>query len=426
MASKEKNIGIEIMRIVSMLMVLFLHVLGQGGVYPYAAIAESHPQNYPVAWLLETASFGAVDLFALISGYVGYKSKLKASRYLKTWLLVSFWGFMIVLSIDKFPIIYEKFTEFLGFFIPSVKTEIEPRTILSEEYLYALFPVSNNQYWYFNAYTLAYFATPIVNRAIDALKQSEHFAVCVGIFILTSVIPSISNADLFVTGYGYSAIWLIMLYIIGAYIAKYPPTVGICNRSVLLMGYFFCTAFAWQWMLYINKLSKTAAEGSVISEYKYQFIQYTSPFVLAGAIMLLIGASQIKIKTDFIKKSIKFVSEATFAVYIIHVQPIFWSYYMLWRFWKIGYDLDTPEMVYYVCVAVFILFAVCIILERIRMLIFKLLQIDRLTTFIGNSIDNLISKLLSVQFPEAVCESSSSSAADSEIVQPKSEEKTEQ
>ena len=99
---------------------------------------------------------------------------------------------------------------------------------------------------------------------------------------------------------------------------------------------------------------------------------------------------------------------------------------MLWRFWKIGYDLDTPEMVYYVCVAVFILFAVCIILERIRMLIFKLLQIDRLTTFIGNSIDNLISKLLSVQFPEAVCESSSSSAADSEIVQPKSEEKIEQ
>ncbi len=425
MASKEKNIGIEIMRIVSMLMVLFLHVLGQGGVYPYAAIAENHPQNFPVAWLLETASFGAVDLFALISGYVGYKSKLKASRYLKTWLLVSFWGVMIVLSIDKFPIIYEKFNEFIGFIIPSVKTEIESRTILPEEYLYALFPVSNNQYWYFNAYTLAYFATPIVNRAIGALKQSEHFAVCIGIFILTSIIPSISNADLFVIGYGYSAIWLILLYIIGAYIAKYPPNIGCCNRSVLLMGYFFCTAFAWQWMLRISKLAETAGENSAISEYKYQFIQYTSPFILAGAVMLLIGASQIKIKTNFIKKSINFVSEATFAVYIIHVQPIFWSYYMLWRFCKIGYNLDTLEMVYYVCVAVLILFAVCIILERIRMLLFKLLQIDKLTLFIGNSIDSLISKLLSAQFPEAVLEGSSTSIAESEIVTPKPEEKSE-
>ena len=44
----EKNYGIEWLRILSMYMVAVLHTLGQGG------------------------TFGAVDCFALISGYVGY------------------------------------------------------------------------------------------------------------------------------------------------------------------------------------------------------------------------------------------------------------------------------------------------------------------------------------------------------------------
>ena len=390
MQKREKNMGIEILRIISMLMVLFLHVLGQGGVYPYAGIAASHPMNHPVSWLMETASFGAVDLFALISGYVSYKSKIRTSKYLKTWLLVSFWGVMIVLAIDKFPVIFEKLIELLKFFIPSVKTELETRLILPDEYIYALFPVSNNQYWYFNAYTLAFFAMPILNRAIEKLGRGEHFCICCGVFILTSVIPTISNADLFVVGYGYSAIWLMLLYFIGAYIAKYPTPKIYIPSEVCLMGYLFCTAAAWHWMFYIEKLVKLHPEDEILPTLKGQFIQYTSPFILAGSILLLILASRIRIGSKPIKAVINFFAPATFGVYIIHVQPIFWNYFMLYRFWKLGYFSDTLEMAYYVVVAVAVLFVVCILLERIRMLLFKILQIDRLTEVVGKAADSFV------------------------------------
>lgn len=387
MATKDKNIGIEILRIISMLMVLFLHVLGQGGVYPYAAIADAHPANHPTAWFMETAAFGAVDLFALISGYVGYKSKFKTSRYLKTWLLVVFWGVLIVFTIDKYPIVFEKINEYLQKIIPMVKEEIDPRTILPEEYGYALMPVSNSQYWYFNAYTLAYFASPLLNRAIEKLTKGQHFMTCVGVFFIMSVLPSVANVDLFVTGYGYSAIWLMALYFIGAYVAKYPPNTKKLRSVFCLLGYLLCTIFAWQWMLIIEKMEKLYPENTLLPNLKYEFIQYTSPFILGGAILLLIFASRIRINFQPIRSAITFISSATFAVYIIHVQPIFWEYYMLWRFWKIGYNCDTAHMVLYVVIAVIALFVVCILLERVRMLLFKILFIDKLCDLVGKIID---------------------------------------
>ena len=71
---RERNYGIDLLRIVSMLMVVVLHVLGQGGV-----LKTSTPLSigYSVAWILEIAAYCAVNCYALISGYVGVNSKFK-------------------------------------------------------------------------------------------------------------------------------------------------------------------------------------------------------------------------------------------------------------------------------------------------------------------------------------------------------------
>ena len=64
---KERNAGIDLLRIVSMFFVVVLHSLGQGGILFNTAVGSS---QYKVAWLLEIFAYGAVDIFALISGYV--------------------------------------------------------------------------------------------------------------------------------------------------------------------------------------------------------------------------------------------------------------------------------------------------------------------------------------------------------------------
>lgn len=59
----KRNIGIDLLKIVSMLMIVTLHMLGHGGV-----LDNMPPMSrcYQVAWLIEIACYGAVNCYALV------------------------------------------------------------------------------------------------------------------------------------------------------------------------------------------------------------------------------------------------------------------------------------------------------------------------------------------------------------------------
>ncbi|MBO4356525.1 MAG: acyltransferase [Clostridia bacterium] len=395
---KEKNYGIELLRIVAIVMVFFLHVLGQGGVYPYSGLAkvlETQPWNYRLSWLLETASYGAVDLFALISGYVGVKSTYKTKRFANLWLLVVFWGVTMVLLIDKLPVVFSKFNDFLGIFIPDVKlVEFGKVSITSDTYYSALFPLSNKQYWYFNAYALTYLLSPILNKALNTMEKADAKKIVIAIFLFPSILAAINNADLFVTGYGYSAIWLICLYVIGGYIRLHNEEKKI-PKPICFLGYLLSTLCAWGYRLLIDRAIADHPENELLPSYRSQFIQYTSPFILLGAVFLLLLFKQIRIKHNFPKKLIGCFSSTSFGMYIIHVQPVFWQYFMYLRFWRAGYYDKTPQMLAHVVLAVILLYFTCFALEKLRQLIFKYSFIDKLTDMAGDGIDKLINLMIS-------------------------------
>lgn len=91
MINKERNYGIDLLRIVAMFMVVILHILGRGGILD-ATVAYS--SNYYIAWFMEIATFGAVNCYAIISGYVGYNRKIKYSNLINILFCA---GFYIVL-----------------------------------------------------------------------------------------------------------------------------------------------------------------------------------------------------------------------------------------------------------------------------------------------------------------------------------------
>ena len=84
----EKNYGIEWLRILSMYMVAVLHTLGQGGIL---GSFKQGDLSFSIAWFLETAAFGAVDCFALISGYVGYHSHFRYKKGMRLWFQTFFY-----------------------------------------------------------------------------------------------------------------------------------------------------------------------------------------------------------------------------------------------------------------------------------------------------------------------------------------------
>lgn len=70
---REHNYGIDMLRIVSMFLIVILHIMGHGRVL---AACEG-TKGFGVSWLLEIIAYPAVNCYALISGFVGYSAHEK-------------------------------------------------------------------------------------------------------------------------------------------------------------------------------------------------------------------------------------------------------------------------------------------------------------------------------------------------------------
>mgnify|MGYP003300139632 CR=1 FL=1 len=85
--NKRKN-GIELLRIISMLMIIVLHMLGHGGILSSVAPTQS---KYYFCWSLEGFCYIAVNCFVLITGYFMSSSKLKIEKIIYTSIIKVLW-----------------------------------------------------------------------------------------------------------------------------------------------------------------------------------------------------------------------------------------------------------------------------------------------------------------------------------------------
>lgn len=135
------NYGIDLLRILSMLFVVILHILLHGNaLLPQISTFVS---DY-ILWGWEAIAFCATNIFAMISGYVSIYSNFKISRWIRIWLQVFFYSVLIslIMYLVKSP-------------------EIQISTLIR-----AFFPVLSGQYWYFTLYTGMFFLIPILNLCI--------------------------------------------------------------------------------------------------------------------------------------------------------------------------------------------------------------------------------------------------------------------
>ena len=353
----ERNLGIDFLRIVSMLMIVVLHVLGQGGVLNSSIPLSS---NYKVAWLMETASYCAVNCYALISGYVGYKSKPKLSSITGIWLQVAF------------------YTVGIGVIAAPIFDNFDKSYVLK-----TFFPVSNNFYWYFTAYFCIYFFTPFFNKIIKEVSDKRLKNLAILLFLMFSVLPTFAKQDLFFTNKGYSALWLAVLYILGGIIAKCELFKKL-NSFLLFLIYIASVALSWGVKIYCE------SKNPPLNDLRNIFISYTSPTIIISAIALLVWFSKMKIG-KISGAIIKFFAPLTFGIYLVHVNKVIWNNFMKNRFVEFS-DYTVFKLIIAVIIAVFLIFIVCAIIEFIRIQLFKLFRINKLLKLLDTKIQNKILK----------------------------------
>lgn len=357
--NKEKrNYGIDLLRVFSMFLIINLHSLLHGGVLNNLNI---NTLQYNVMWLIEIFAYCAVDIFALITGYVYYsdeKKKFKYSNYIKLWFEVVFYNLLITIL-----------------FIIINKQTFNLKIILN-----CFFPIVKNSYWYFTSYTGLFFLIPVLNAGIRNIENNKLKKYFIVLFLLFSVFDTIFKRFNLINGY--TVIWLSLLYILGAIIKK-------CNIGKDLKQY---QALMIIFLLGLITFAffKYGFETDLIK--KDILISYTSPTILGMAIIYLISASKMKFNNIF-KKSIKFISSSAFAIYLINDSFLIRENYIKNSFVGLVNQL-TIKSVFYLLAFAIVFLILSVLIDKIRILIFKLLRIDKLSEKIENIINLIFSKIV--------------------------------
>lgn len=342
---KNRNYGIDLLKIVFMYMVCLLHILGQGGVLDNCITGT---MNHKVFWGLEVFSFCAVDGFAFISGYTATNKPQKYDRIVRMWFQAVFYSFVLTAI----------------FTVVGIEETWSVREVIK-----CALPVTFTKFWYFTAFFCMFFAVPVLNIFLFGIDENTAKKYFVGLLILFSGMGCIDSA--FGLGAGYSALWLIVLYCLG--VLSKRIRLFETRRSITLICLWICCLLPI-WFL------KVFAEND-------RFLSYLSPPVLCSGIIMVILFSRLKLKGGIIRK----ISPLVFGIYLFQLNQVVWDTLLCDSVSFIA-SKGTFAAVMYIIVAAFVLFASGLIVEFIRSKIECLLRISELSHRIATAADIWLKK----------------------------------
>lgn len=344
----EREYGIDALRIVSTLLIITLHVLNEGGVlYWLTELSFRHA----VAWFLWTASLTCVNCYALISGYVGVKSKRKISGMLELWLQVVFYS--VLLSV--------------------VVHVLKPGQVPANEWVKGFFPLSHNYYWYYTAYFFISLMMPLLNTILLTASKEKIFGVLTSTMAAVTLIAAIGTQGRFLMNEGYSALWLLLLYLVGGCIRLYGRECRFYCRLQKYAGAFFLLGITAAWAARVFLGDRKIQILSAWELPSNVLMNFVSPAIVLSSISLFALFEGWKPGARM-SKWIARVSPATFGVYLIHVHPLVWRHYFINGFVTLVYceAYILPFGVFGAAIGVFI---VCAAIDLIRAKLFRVLRI---------------------------------------------------
>jgi len=364
-STNKRNVNVELFRVFATVMVVILHVMGCGGVLhnvPGSGV------NYWTAWFIECFAYGAVNCFALITGFVMVDKSVKLKNIIRLWMQVFFYSVLLtVLAFIFFP---------------------ESRTV--ENAVVSLLPIIGDQWWYTSSYFGLFLLMPFLNAGIERISRQTHkkilLAVLVGVGFIGSILR-IYSIDAFMLDRGYSVLWLAIVYLFGAYIKKYE----VHKRFSALKGLIGFVGMVA--LTFLSRFGTYYVTDMFFGGPKHEnlFITYTSITVLLSSVFLFIMCLNLKIG-KISEKVICFFAPMSLGVYLIHVHTFVYNYMIYNSFIPFG-EKHVALMVLYVLAATVTIYLTCALVDWLRIQLFKLIRIDRFSEFLAKKINSLYSRV---------------------------------
>ena len=165
---------------------------------------------------------------------------------------------------------------------------------------------------------------------------------------------------------GYSFEWLLILYIIGAYLRLYPP-LKISGWWLLFIAVVVAMAAAWIPLVIQGVFSIRLPQS-------FTLIGYTSPFTIVIAVCVFLCCTKVKIASVRLSRLILVVSSATLGVYLIHTQQYFFYKIYTRKLCELSVS-DAGIYLFKLIVVTLLTFIICVILDRIRLVMFNAVEL---------------------------------------------------
>ncbi|MCQ2519000.1 MAG: acyltransferase [Lachnospiraceae bacterium] len=290
--TKRKNLNIELIRIVSMLMIVSLHTLYKGNLLGNPASLSA---NNLFAWFFECASITGLNMFMLVSGYLLCKADFKAARLIEIVGQVLFYSVGILLLLL-----------------------IAGRRYSIYEYVKCIFPIRDNEYWFCSVYVVLYLLLPLISAGINHMSREQLGKTIITLIVFESVFKSVLPIRLLEDKSGYNLVWFLTLFLIGSYIRLY----GIDRLKKPLRAYlihiaFVLMMFAEQFVL-ANIYDKTGHFESIVGV----SIEYNHIFALGSCVALFATFLYMPEIKGHIAKLVGYIAPFSFGVYLFHEQTL--------------------------------------------------------------------------------------------------------
>ena len=163
---KNRNQGLDLLRIICMLMVICLHYLGTDNVI---GEADLYSANWFVSQTFFSLSMVAINCFVLLSGYFLCESTIRLGRWLSIWVQVVFYSFGIYLVLCATGV------------VPFDWAEAVKSTMV----------VTLRRYWFVTTYLILYAVAPFLNILISAIDRRSHFLLCATMLFIYSFLHNL-------------------------------------------------------------------------------------------------------------------------------------------------------------------------------------------------------------------------------------------
>jgi hypothetical protein len=324
MEKKERNSSLELLRIIAIILIFWMHG------------ASSYRNNQLSAWLcivIETIGNIGVALFVLTSGYFGIKLKPLKMIRLEMMLLFYCWIGLV------FRFLWGEAQAFDG-----------------AQILSYIFPVIGRYSWYFTCYFVLVFLSPFLNDALEKLDRKTFEKMLITMLTLFSGVTTFFFFDITQDG-GKGIVNMVLLYIIGRYIRLYKDNV-VYGKAKLIGGYTIITmcCILLNAALYI-------CTGTV----QNRFARDNSLFTIAEAVCVFIIFKSIHFENNYINKLATHVP----AIFIMEwtLRGIITRYmfdYLAWR------ESNWHELILFGISLLLVIMGACI--DTIRVKIFGTLE----------------------------------------------------